>query len=239
MDRHAITQHSSSPFNAELTHIHDQVLAMGNLVAAQLSEAIEALLHGDVETARRVVGSDHPINALERSIDDECAELIARRHPAAGDLRFVLAMTKTIMDLERMGDEAKRIGRMALELAPSEDPQQRFQELNNLGRDVLVMVTEALTALRQLDTRLAVRVVRADIGVDREYDALMRRLMTHMTADPAAIPRVLNVMWASRALERIGDRARNICEYVIYLVGGKDVRHTSLEELERQAHRRD
>jgi phosphate transport system protein len=235
MEKGTISRHISSHFNEELARIFRDVLDMGDLVAAQIRDGMDALLNGDVEVGRRVASGDATINTMELNIDDECFEVIARRQPAASDLRFVITMLKTITDLERIGDEAKRIGHIAAELGPSEDPQRRFTELAEMGADVLTMMNQALDALKRMDTALAAGVVRSDQTVDIAYESLIRQLMSHMMVDPQGIPRAINVMWAARSLERIGDRARNICEYVIYLVRGKDVRHIGLEALEREA----
>jgi phosphate transport system protein len=189
-----------------------------------------------VRLAREVAGRDHEVDAMEVEVDAECTRIIARRQPAAGDLRFIMAMVKTVNDLERMGDEAERIAQMALRLGPySAGSPRRFPEVRQLGRSVQHLATDALGALERLDTEKAARVVREDLAVDQEYEGVVRQAITLMMEDPRSIPRVMNVIWAARSLERIGDRARNICEHVIYLVKGKDVRHTSLEELERKA----
>jgi phosphate transport system protein len=235
MDEQGIGRHISTHFNAELSRVFANVSKMGELVAAQILDGVEALLTGDSARGRRVAEGDANINAMEVDIDDECAEIIARRQPAAGDLRFVMAMTRTVSDLERMGDEAKRVGRIATELAPADDLQRRFVELAEMGAGVLSMLHHALDALKRMDAQAAARVVREDLPVDRAYEALLRQLVNHMMAEPQSIPRALNVMWAARSLERIGDRARNIGEHVIYVVRGKDVRHISIEALEREA----
>jgi phosphate transport system protein len=236
MDKSHLANHISSQFNEELARVFDDVLTMGELVQAQMRDASRALRRGDVELGRQVAESDVRVNAMEVRIDDECTRIIARRQPTAKDLRFVMAMIKTVTDLERMGDEAERIAQMAVRLGPTKEPAQRFPELRQLSRHVHDMLGSALEALRMLDPVAAARVVREDLSVDEEYEGVLRRLMTYMMEDPRSVPRVLHVLWATRALERIGDRARNICEYVIYLVKGKDVRHTSLEHLERAAH---
>jgi phosphate transport system protein len=240
MDNSNITGHISSTFNDELLTLSNDVLAMGDLVREQIRDAVEALNTGDPNIAEKVIISDHRIDTMELKVDEECTRIIARRQPAAGDLRFIMAMIKTVTDLERMGDEAERIGHMAMRLADAEDSrrrsQRRFVELTHLGNSVLRMADSALHALRERDTEAAAAVVRDDLEVDHEYEGVLRQVMTYMMDDPRSIPRVLSVMWAARSLERIGDRARNICEYVIYLVKGKDVRHTSLEDLEREAH---
>ena len=243
MDTSNIGGHISSAYDSELATLAGYVFEMGDIVVEQIRDAVQALKTGDRELADKVVGSDHRLDALEVRADEECARIIARRQPAAGDLRFILAMSKAVTDLERMGDEAERIGHMAMRLAevgePRGDGQRRFGELGHLGDGVQRMVRAALDALRDHDMASAAAVVRDDLEVDHEYEAVVRQVMTYMMEDPRAIPRVLNLMWAARSLERIGDRARNICEYVIYLVRGRDVRHTSLEHLEREARRPD
>jgi phosphate transport system protein len=235
MDEQGIGRHISTHFNEELNRVFDQVMKMGQLVGVQIHDGVKALLDGDSELGQLVAKGDANVNAMEIDIDDECAEIIARRQPAAIDLRFVMTMLKTITDLERMGDEAKRIGRIAYELGPFDDPQRRFSELSEMGTGVLAMLHHALDALKRMDPQAAAGVVREDLSVDRAYEALLRQLVAHMMSDPQGIPRALNVMWAARSLERIGDRARNIGEYVIYLVRGKDVRHIGIEALEKAA----
>ncbi|MCC5861954.1 MAG: phosphate signaling complex protein PhoU [Gammaproteobacteria bacterium] len=236
MDKAHISQHISSQFNRELQELFSTVMQMGELVQAQIGSAVHSLVTGDVELGEKVITSDHLINAMEVRIDEECAHIIARRQPTATDLRFIIAMAKSTTDLERMGDEAERIGHMAVRLGPAaEEPSRRFAELGRLGRNVQQQLADALRAMDTLDTELAAHVVREDRSVDADFEGLTRELITHMMEDPRSIPRALNVIWAARSLERIGDRARNLCEYVIYIVKGKDVRHTSLEDLEREA----
>lgn len=235
MDNSSITDHISSQFNEDLARLFVRVLEMGRLVQEQTRDASQALGQGDVELAQRVAAGDFRINALEVQTDEECTRIIARRQPTARDLRFIMAMIKTVTDLERMGDEAERIAQMAVRLGHSAEPQRRFPELRQLSRHVQDMVRDALLAMERMDTEAAALVVREDLSVDQEYEGVLRHLITYMMEDPRSIPRVLNVLWAVRSLERIGDRARNICEYVIYLVKGRDVRHTSLDDLERQA----
>lgn len=227
--------HISHRYNEELEDIRNRVLTMGGLVEQQLADALAALANADSELAEKVVSSDYQINAIEVEVDEECTLVIARRQPTASDLRLVMAVIKTITDLERIGDEAERIGRMALHLADSPRPRNGYAELHHLGSQVRKMLHDALDAFARTDVELAVDVVRQDLEVDREYEGIIRQLITYMMEDPRSIPRVINVLWSARALERIGDRSRNICEYVIYLVKGKDVRHTDLEHVTRQA----
>jgi phosphate transport system protein len=206
------------------------VLAMGGVVEQQLQDAMASLENQDARLAASVIENDFRVNAMEVAIDEECNLVLARRQPAARDLRLVVAVIKTITDLERIGDEAERIARMATRLAGEEGVTRLFTQIHNLGQHVRGMLHGALDAFAHLDTGKAVEVWSEDRFVDREYESLMRELMTYMMEDPSSIPGVLQAMFAARAIERIGDRAGNICEYVIYLVKGKDVRHTRVDQ---------
>jgi phosphate transport system protein len=229
-----LNTHISRQFNAELEEIRNRVLQMGGLVEQQIEQALIALVKGDTALGESVIRDDTKVNKLEVTIDEECSQIIARRQPAAGDLRLVVAVIKTITDLERIGDEAEKIARMAVRLAAEERPQNAYAELQTLGNHVRQMVHDALDAFARLDIEAALRVAREDIKIDQKYDGLMRQMITFMMEDPRTISRMLNMIWAARALERIGDHARNICEYIIYLVKGKDVRHTSLDQIEKE-----
>jgi len=229
-----IHTHISRQFNAELEDIRTRVLQMGGLVEEQIGRAISALVDADTGMAEAVVTDDYKVNRMEVDIDEECSQIIARRQPAAGDLRLVVAVIKTITDLERIGDEAEKIARMATRLATEERPKNNYMEIQALGNHVRVMVHDALDAFARLDIEAAIRIAREDERVDSEYEGVMRQMITYMMEDPRTISRTLNVVWAARALERIGDHACNICEYIIYLVKGKDVRHTSLEQIEKE-----
>jgi phosphate transport system protein len=226
--------HISRQYNAELEDIRTRVLQMGGLVEQQIDQAITALVNGDAGMADAVATEDYKVNKMEVTIDEECSQIIARRQPAASDLRLVVAVIKTITDLERIGDEAEKIARMAVRLASEERPKNNYLEIQALGNHVRQMVHDALDAFARLDIEAAIRIAREDERVDKEYEGLMRQLITYMMEDPRTISRMLNVIWAARALERIGDHACNICEYIIYLVKGKDVRHTSLEQIEKE-----
>ena len=170
------------------------------------------------------------MNNLEVNIDEECSRILATRAPAAGDLRLIVAIIKTITDLERVGDEAEKIGFLASKLAVMDRPPDSYRELKNLGNHVLQMLRDAMNAFARLDVAASLDVVKEDEEVDAEYEAIARQGITFMMEDPQNIKRVMNVTWVARALERIGDHSKNICEYVIYMVEGRDVRHTDIVE---------
>jgi len=232
-----LTDHISRRFNKDLEGVRNSVMSMGGLVETQLSKAISAIVSGDSELGLKVAGDDYKVNLLEVEIDEECSRILATRAPAAGDLRLIVAIIKTITDLERVGDEAEKIGFLASKLATMDRPPDSYRELKNLGNHVLHMLRGAMNAFARLDVRASYAVVREDDLVDEEYDAISRQCITFMMEDPRSIKRSLNVTWAARALERIGDHAKNICEYVIYMVEGKDVRHTDLTDTADEAER--
>jgi phosphate transport system protein len=231
------TDHFSSQFNEELKNLRSRVLTMGAAVEQQISDAVTALETGNEDMGRAVVGADLHVNALEVYIDDECGRILARRQPTAGDLRLIFAVIKTVTDIERIGDQAKGVARMAIKLA-NVSADTSVVTLQHLGERVRGMVHKALSAFSDMDVNLALEVERADIAADAQYQAIMQRLTALMTDEPATISWALHLVWAARALERVGDHAKNIAEYLIYMVQGEDVRHVSIEDRERQVQSR-
>lgn len=232
MDKLNTGKHISGKFNEELDAVRNQVLNMGGLVEQQLRDSLHAIEKSDQELAEKVLERDYKINALEVQIDEACVQIIAKRQPAASDLRLIIAIFKTIADLERIGDEAERIARVARE-SFNKDQQEFLTSLENLGQQVLVMLQNVLDAFARMDLDAAYDVHQMDAQADRQYEALTRQLMTYMMEDPRGIPKVMNVLWSARSLERIGDRCQNIAEYIIFFVKGKDVRHVSAESMAR------
>ncbi len=230
MEASDLTGHISRRFNKDIEDLRNHVLAMGGLVEAQLARAISAIVSGDSELGLKVANDDYKVNEIEVSIDEECSRILATRAPAASDLRLIVAIIKTITDLERIGDEAEKIGFLASKLAGMDRPSDSYRELRTLGTHVSHMLRDAMNAFARLDVEESFEVVREDERVDEEYNAIQRQCITFMMEDPRSIKRVMNVTWAARSLERIGDHAKNICEYVIYMVRGADVRHTGISD---------
>ena len=231
MEAADLSHHTSRRFNEDLESVRARVLAMGGFVEEQLGHALTALVAGDSSLGRAVASQDYKVNGMEVSIDEECSRILATRAPAAGDLRMVVATIKTITDLERIGDECERIGSIAARLADDEHRADRYREVKHLGRTVQLMVHNMLDACARLDANLALETAQNDRFVDEEYESIQRQCITFMMEDPRTIRRALDVMWVVRSLERIGDHAKNICEYIVYMVHGKDIRHTSLESV--------
>ena len=218
-------QHISERFNTELEEIKNHLLEMGGKVEQQLNEAVEALVTRDTAEAEKIINRDHEVNQMEMRIDDECATILARRQPAASDLRLVVSVIKVTTDIERIGDEAAKIARQGIRLAEESASPTNYIEIRHIGSHVASMLRKALDAFARLDMDLAVEVVKEDNNVDKEYGSAMRSLVTFMMEDQRNIGPILNEMWALRSLERIGDHASNIAEHVVYLVRGLDVRH--------------
>ena len=220
-----ITGHISKRFDQELEDIRNKVMSMGGMVENQVASGIRCLVASDSELARKLIADDHEVNRMEVEIDEECVQILARRQPAAGDLRLIVAVIKTITDLERIGDQAEKLGRIQLELEQQEISSSTYVKLEHLGELVGKILHSALDAFARMNVDDAMATIELDIRVNDEYDSLMREMITHMMEDPRTIRSSLRISWCARALERIGDHAKNICEYVVFLVQGKDVRH--------------
>jgi phosphate transport system protein len=230
METASLTHHISSRFNEDLEKLRSSVLQMGGVVEQQLGDAVAALLSGDSQLAEQAAHRDHLVNGLELAIDEDCSRILATRSPAASDLRLIVAVIKTITDLERVGDEGEKVARVATRLNGIDRPPDRYRELKHLARLGIEMLRGALDAFSRLDGDAAIAVARRDRMLDTEFEAVQRQCITFMMEDPRTIRRALDVMMVARAFERIGDHAKNICEYVVYMVLGKDIRHRSLEE---------
>ncbi|MEZ0232308.1 MAG: phosphate signaling complex protein PhoU [Methylophilaceae bacterium] len=228
-------EHTYKQYDAELEAVRAKVLQMGGLVEQQIVNALDALVNANANLAESVIANDHRVNDLEVQVDEDCSHIIARRQPAAGDLRMVMMMVKTITDLERIGDEATKIARVAQKVAEADRMYTpRFTEIKNMVALVREMLRTSLDAFARLDMTKTVEVARQDEQVDEQFRAAMRQLITFMLEDPRTISMSLEVLFVAKAIERIGDHAKNIAEYVVYMVKGKDVRHTTVQEMERE-----
>jgi phosphate transport system protein len=231
----ASTEHSSKQYDLELESVRARVLMMGDLVKIQVQRAVDALINGDVRMMDTIIADDHRVNALEVDIDESCTKIIARRQPTAVDLRMVIMVIKTITDLERIGDEAKKIAISAKRISQNGNlTMPRFKKIRHVSNLTLDMLHKSLNAFANMDTSSVVEVVRQDEQVDEEFRMIMRYLVTFMIEDPRTISSALQILLAAKALERIGDHAKNMSEYVVYMVKGRDVRHITADEIEQE-----
>ena len=229
-----MAEHISKQFDMELETICTRVLQMGGLVEQQILSAIDALMSGDIAKFDKVIAEDALVNAMEVSIDDACLHIIARRQPAASDLRIVFTVIKVITDLERIGDEAQKIARMGKTIYQSERYQMpRFREIRKMAEVATAMLRRALDSFARLDHSAAFELAEEDRRLDEDFAAELRQLITFMMEDPRTISMSIDTLFISKAVERIGDHSKNISEYVVYLVKGKDIRHTTLEDLKQ------
>jgi len=228
------SSHISQQFNADLEEIRSRFLTMGGVVEKQVTDSINALVDGNSELAMHVRQTEKEVNQYELVVDEACTRVLALRQPAASDLRMIMSITRAITDLERIGDEANKIAQFAMNLLEEGESPKGYIEARHIGIHVNAMVREALDAFARLDAEAALKVAREDKIVDVEYESAMRLLVTYMIEDPRSIKRVLNIVWVLRALERVGDHAHNIAEHVIYIVKGKDVRHSKLDKIEKE-----
>lgn len=234
MPNSKISGHYSQAYDAELQQVADRLLQMSNLVQQQLADALKAFVSGDLSLAQQVVETDRTVNSFEVDIDEQCLEILVRRQPAATDLRLILAVLKSINDVERIGDQAEHIARQLLNETESERPNQlQLDDINDMGQRVVTMLQQSLESFRNMDAEEAFSVLRQDKAIDSDYGRILRHNLTYMLEDPRQISRSLQITWVARALERIGDHARNICQYSIFLAKGRNVTHLSDEELQK------
>ncbi|MDF3037018.1 MAG: phoU [Paucimonas sp.] len=220
--------HSSKQYDLDLETIRSKVLLMGGLVESQFKEAMSCFRNGNLEQGKQVIKADEQVNSLEVSLDDACSHLIVKRQPAANDLRAVMATLKVITDLERIGDESTKIARTANEmhLRGTVSALSHYEAVRVISNTTAGVLHDALDAFARLDEKLAARLIAQDEMIDHEFRSIMRTLITFMMEDPRTISYALDTLWVAKAIERIGDHAKNIAEYVIYIVEGKDIRHT-------------
>ena len=225
-------KHISQQFDDELEDLRNKVMEMGGLVEQQIADSISALKHNDTALAEKVEQQDHKVNAMEVEIDEECTTVIARRQPAASDLRMVIAIIKTITDLERIGDEAERVARLTHKTADkSFSDKSIMASIEQMATMALALLHQALDTFARLDSNNALSVIQSDEDIDSMYQGIMRQLTTYVMEDPRNYSSMMETGMVARSIERIGDHAKNICEYVIYLVEGKDIRHTDIDKL--------
>ena len=229
-----MSEHTSKQFDVELEAVRTRVLQMGGLVEEQIRRAIDSLHTGNMEEIERIKENDHRVNAMEVELDEACSHIIARRQPAASDLRLIIAVIKTITDLERIGDEAEKIARMAKLIHEADRMHMPRIEVRHVSGLALAMLRKALDAFARLDVNAALQVVKQDRGVDDEFRSILRQLITFMMEDPRPITRCLEILFVAKAIERIGDHAKNMAEYTVYMVKGRDVRHIAIEEVEKE-----
>jgi phosphate transport system protein len=231
-------KHLSTQFDAELAGISNRVLEMGGLVEAQVAQSVYALTQFSGETAAQVLQTEERVNLMEVEIDRDLSAIIARRQPTARDLRLLIAISKAIANLERVGDEAARIARMVQRLITTGVSSRARLPVTDLGFEAELAVAQlrkALDAFARLDTAQAVAVLKADDQIDREFDGLLRKLITYMMEDPRTISASIDLVFVAKAIERVGDHAKNLAEAVIYIVKGTDVRHTAMADVEDAA----
>lgn len=225
MEKMQFENHYMKQFDEDLEEIRTRLMEMGGKVEQQLQNAIRAVTEVDSKLAEEVINQEKLVDTMEVDIDEACILIIARRQPAASDLRLVMMVTKAVNDLERIGDEAKKIANHAIILAEESAASEGYTEVRHLGQSVLGMLSNALDAFARFDVDAAMRTLEEDRQIDLDYKTALRELVTYMMEDPRSISRVINVLWVVRSLERIGDHAKNLCEQIVFVVKGKDIRH--------------
>lgn len=230
-----MNEHTSKQFDSELEQMRTRALQMGGLVEQQIIRAVAGLESGDLAEIEQVIAADKTVNQHEIELDQLCSHIIARRQPTAVDLRMVMSVVRIVRDLERVGDEAKKIAKMARSLHSAETPVAPNVTVRHAAELAVTMLRESLDAFARLDLALATAVVRQDKALDAEFKALMRQLITYMMEDPRTISRCIELLFVAKAIERIGDHAKNMAQYAVYMAKGEDVRHAGIEAMERAA----
>ena len=225
MAKMSFENHIMTQFDDELEEIRTRLMEMGGKVEQQLQNAIRAVSEADSKLAEEVIDEEQRVDDMEVDIDEACILIIARRQPAASDLRLVMMVTKAVNDLERIGDEAKKIANHAVILAEQGGASEGYTEVRHLGQSVSSMLANALDAFARFDVDAAMRTLEEDKQIDLDYKTALRELVTYMMEDPRSITRAINILWVVRSLERIGDHAKNLCEQIVFVVKGKDIRH--------------
>ena len=226
--------HTAHAFDVELNDVKHKVMTMGGLVESMLHNGLDALLNTDEVLGTQVMQDDKQANQLELDIDEDCTRILARRQPAASDLRLIITIIKTITDLERIGDEAEKLARIGVKLSSDSNVPAYYKDLGHLGEQVKSMLRDALDAFTRMDVEAAFHTAARDEAIDTEYSNFSRLMITHMMEKPANVSHALDCSWCARSLERIADHACNICEYVIYLLEGQDIRHSNLDEMRKK-----
>ena len=231
-----VADHTVKSFDDELKRLNQVISQMGGLVEAQIRAAIDAFSSGNQELIDQVIANEPKVNGCEVNIDNDCSHIIVKRQPAASDLRLIMAISKTVTDLERVGDEAEKIARMSRQIHERGHADlHRFATIRHAADIAVSMLRQALDAFARLDTSEAAGIIRQDVAIDTEFRSILRQLITFMMEDPRTISTALEIVWIAKAIERIGDHAKNIAEDVIYIVKGTDVRHTTADVVEREA----
>ena len=225
MAKMSFENHIMKQFDDELEEIRTRLMEMGGKVEQQLQNAILAISNADSQLAEQVISEDQSVDAMEINIDEACILIIARRQPAASDLRLVMMVTKAVNDLERIGDEARKIANHAIILSEESETSAGYPEVRHIATSVTKVLAHALDAFARFDAEAAIRTIEEDKQVDLDYKTALREVATYMMEDPRSIGRAINILWVVRSLERIGDHAKNLCEQIVFVVKGKDIRH--------------
>lgn len=228
-----IAGHYSAKFDVELSVLSERTLYMGRLIEKQLRHAIRSLVNGDQLLARQVSEVEETINNLEVEIDGECVQILARRQPIASDLRFIIMITKTVNDLERIGDEIHRVSQMGSRVLSSRTDSSNYDDIENFGMQVHKMLVETLDVFEHTDDARALALIRKDKKVDKKFRTTLKRIKKWMMEQSDSVPDAIEILWAIRSLERVGDRICNICEHVIFYVKGEDIRHLDIDDLQK------